>query len=573
MESKDQKNLIIAIALSVLVFVGWGYLFPQPTVDPSIPQQQPNAQKEILNPLAGTSGNASVAVPAVHGLTASQEKRISIETPKLSGSIRLQGARLDDLVLKEYKQTTDQNSPKVKLLIPASQKDSYFAEFGWTTADSSITMPTAETLWTVEGSGKLTIDQPVVLTYTNPQGIAFKRTISVDKDYVFAISDQIQNTSAKPLSVAPYGRVNRAFFKAKETFYILNEGAVGYFSEDKDEERTFEKMVDEPAKSFKSQGGWFGLTDKYWLAALIPDQKNQLEATYRFVQEGADKSFQVDFLGQVQQVNAGATLNVTQHLFAGPKILNLLDSYETTLGIKHFDLAVDFGIFYIITKPIFLLLVMLKDWVGSFGIAILLFTVALKLVFFPLANKSYRSMAHMRAMQPQMEKIRTLYADDKLRMNQEIMALYQKERVNPMAGCLPMLLQIPVFFALYKVLFVTIEMRQAPFFGWIHDLSAPDPTTLFNLFGVFSFTPPSFLMIGAWPLIMGATMLIQQKLSPPPADPAQAKMFMLMPVLFTFMLANFPVGLVIYWAWNNVLTILQQVTIMRMETARMKAKK
>lgn len=563
----ENKNLLIAIVASVAIFAGWHYFYQKPKVEAEQAQQaEKAAQKKISeasSPASVIQPQAAVEVdlPKPRESIVKASKRIRIETSTLKGSLRLNGARLDDLILRQYKETTDENSKKVSFFSPAGTESPYFAEFGWVSSTKSQVLPNSETEWTAD-QDVLTPTQPVTLTWENGTGLKFQRTISVDEDYLFTVKQKITNTSSQPLTLNAYGLISRTGTPKTSGYFILHEGPLGYLN-DSLEEYKYTTLQEEKMIKHDSTGGWLGITDKYWLAALIPDQSTKLKTNFRDVKAQSTDRYQVDYLSEAIVLRPGAFHEVTNHLFAGAKILELLDGYEDILGVKHFDLAVDFGWFYFITKPFFYALNFLKGWIGNLGLAILLMTVILKLFFFPLANKSYRSMGKMKALQPKMDRIRRLYGDDKMRMNQEVMALYKKEKVNPVSGCLPMLIQIPVFFALYKVLFVSIEMRQAPFYGWIHDLSLPDPTTIFNLFGLIPWDPPSFLMLGAWPLLMGVTMFLQQKLNPPPADPVQAKVFMVMPIAFTIMLAQFPAGLVIYWAWNNILSIIQQWFIMR----------
>jgi len=560
MEARETRNMILAIILSIIVFWGWGYFFDKPRVSPEGQLKSTQAPQNAEVP--GSAPPTPQIVKREKAITTVD--RITIATPTLKGSILLKGCRIDDLTLKDYKQTTEKNSPLVHLLSPAQTESPYYAEFGWVDPTNAIQTPTGETLWTVQGNTNLTPDTPVHLKWDNGHGLVFDRTLSIDRNYMITVKDQVSNTSSQAVQLATYGRVVRENLPQMSSFFILHEGPIGYLNNELIELK-YEDLNKKNLQSYNSQGGWLGITDKYWLTALIPDQNMNVKATYRHIQMGTTQRYQVDFVGSDSTIAPGKSIESTIHFFAGAKVLKILDAYEENMKIKHFDLAVDFGWFYFLTKPMFYVLTTAKGLLGNFGLAILALTVILKLLFFPLANRSYRSMARMKDLQPKIMVLKERYADDKMKLNQEVMELYKREKVNPMAGCLPMLIQIPVFFALYKVLFVTIEMRQAPFYGWIHDLSAPDPTSIFNLFGLIPWDPPSFLMIGAWPLIMGGTMLLQQKISPPPADPIQARMFMLMPVIFTVMLAQFPAGLVIYWAWNNILTIAQQWTIMRLE--------
>ncbi len=402
----------------------------------------------------------------------------------------------------------------------------------------------------------------MTLSWDNGQGLKFFRTYSLDENFMFRITQRVQNRGSTAVTLFPYGLISRTGTPETLGFYILHEGPIGVL-QDQLVEVDYDDLQDAKVIKDTSTGGWIGITDKYWLAALAPDPKEKV--TTRFVHSLAGKAdkYQTDTLGVARNLAPGANITVESHLFAGAKEVKLLDSYSETLGIKRFDLAVDFGWFYFLTKPFFYALDFFNNHLGNFGLAILLFTVIIKIIFFPLANKSYRAMSAMKKLQPKMEKLRAQFKDDRAKLNQEMMLLYKREKVNPASGCLPIVIQIPVFFALYKVLYVSIEMRHTPFYGWIHDLSAPDPTSVFNLFGMIPFTPPDFLMIGAWPLIMGVSMFLQMKLNPAPADPIQAKIFMFMPIFFTILLAPFPAGLVIYWAWNNSLSIAQQWVIMR----------
>lgn len=562
----DQKNLILFIVFFLVVMMGWNYFYDVPR------GQKRTDQVEISKSQKGTEtaqphlpDHLSIEAPLKtrEEILAGQD-RIMIDTDKLKGSIDLKGARIDDLVLKKYRETVSPKSPEIVLLSPQHTKSPYYAEFGWTSNNPALKLPDQDTLWKTGASGPLGA-QAKVLTWDNGEGLTFEQKITVDKNYLFTVTQTVINHTNQPLKLYPYGRITRLERPETAGFFILHEGPIG-FLDNHLEEFKYDDLMEKKEIKFNSEGGWIGITDKYWLSALLPVQDKKF--AYFFSGKGAHntESYTTGYYGEGITLQPGGRTDFTHRLFAGAKVLNLLDRYEEQLGVKHFDLAVDFGWFYFLTKPMFYLLEIFKGWLGNFGLAILLMTVLLKLLFFPLANKSYRSMAKMRLLQPKMDKIRERFADDKIKLNQELMGLYKKEKVNPMAGCLPIVVQIPVFFALYKVLFVSIEMRQAPFYGWIHDLSAPDPTSVFNFFGLLPWTPPSFLMIGAWPLIMGLTMLIQQKLNPAPADPIQAKMFLLMPVVLTVMLAQFPAGLVIYWAWSNTLSIIQQWVIMRAAT-------
>lgn len=555
----DQKNFIIVIALSVAILFGFQYFFAPA---PQKPQPQPVAQQQVApQPPVPTVMRREEALKA-------QSNRVAINSESVKGSINLEGALIDDLTLLNYRETVDPKSPQIVLLAPQNSSQAYFARFGWTAPQGAL--PNEKTVWKTNGL-TLTPQTPVTLEWDNGQGLHFQQIISIDEKYMFTVVQKVTNQGTESIALTPQGMLSRLGEPKSSGFFILHEGPVGVF-----DGKLNDPSYDDIAKTGVLQNpkapGWFGLTDKYWLTALIPDPKATIMSSYTSQGTGENTLISALYQRDPLTLEPGKSIEVTDHFFAGAKVLNLLDGYEPTLGINHFDLAVDFGWFYFLTKPIFYALDYLKGILGNFGLAILALTVLIKLLFFPLANKSYSSMAKMKALQPEMEKIRERYADDKIKTNEKIMEFYKKEKINPMAGCLPMIIQIPVFFALYKVLFVSIEMRQAPFYGWIHDLSAPDPTTIFNLFGLIPWDPPSFLMIGVWPLIMGGTMFLQQRLSPPPGDPTQAKLFLLMPIFFTCLLAQFPAGLVIYWAWNNTLSIAQQWFIMKRSEKQKKKK-
>jgi YidC/Oxa1 family membrane protein insertase len=481
--------------------------------------------------------------------------RLKIEAPGLNGSISLKGARFDDLTLAKYKIAPTSDSPNVVLLSPINTKDLYFAEFGWVATDSSVKVPDSNSLW-LSDVKTLSPAMPATLSWDNKQGLKFFITISIDENYMFNITNKVENYGERPISLLPYGLLSRTVDTSQKSYAILHEGAIGAFDGALSEIK-WDTLKKEKKQELAGNNGWFGFTDKYWLTSIIPDKNSSIESHFTYFSRGTQDRFQADYMGQKLIIEPGAKIAVENHFFAGAKEFDLLDKYAQSLTIPLFDRAVDFGKLYFITKPLFSLLTFFHKLVGNFGIAILLLTVTVKLVMFPLANKSYISMNNLKIMQPRVEEIHKKHSD-KVAANKAIMELYRQEKVNPMSGCLPMLIQIPVFFALYKVFFVTIEMRQAPFFGWIQDLSVPDPTTIFNLFGLISWNPPILLHVGAWPIIMAGTMFLQQQLNPAPSDPVQAKIMKFLPVIFLFMFASFPAGLVIYWAWNNTLSILQQ---------------
>src|SRR6476660_6464914 len=592
----DQKNTILAIVLSALVLIGWQIYFGIPQMEkhkqlqqqqqqaheraqPSgAPAQQPGATQQPGAPPQAVPG-ATPQAPGLPGSLPGQiltreaalaaSPRVQIETPSVAGSIALKGARIDDLALIKYRETVDPKSPPIVLLAPSGSPNPFYSEFGWVVAaGTAANAPTADTLWRQEGSGALTVEHPVTLVYDNGEGLEFRRTITVDNKYLFTLKDEVVNKGAAPVTLYPYALISRHGIPPTLGYYIMHEGLIGVMGDKGLQEETYTKMEETKSLNFDVVNAWLGFTDKYWAATLVPDIAAKVRARFSFELSNNIKKFQTDYLLDPQTIAPGATATANARLFAGAKEVEVIDNYDTELKLNRFELLIDWGYFRFITKPMFLALDWIYRQVGNFGVAILIITVLIKIIFLPLANKSYASMAKMKAVQPEMMAIRERYADDKMMQQQAMMELYKKEHINPIAGCLPILIQVPVFFALYEVLFITIEMRHAPFFGWIQDLSAPDPTSVFNLFGLLPFDPATvpgighFLMLGAWPLIMGVTMWFQMKLNPAPPDPVQAKVFAWMPVFFTFLLAGFPAGLVIYWAWNNSLSVLQQSVIM-----------
>lgn len=575
----EQKNLIFAVVLSVAILVGFQFFYEVPRVEQEQARQaelQASGASESSTPSASNvPSGAPVGGSVLPGSTkmsaedaakarreiAADPKRIRIDAPGMRGTISTVGARIDDAILTHYRESLDKDSDNIHLLKPVGAPKSYYAEFGWVPEVEGIPVPNAKTVWTAD-SETLSPNQPVTLTWDNGAGLTFERTYAIDNQFMFSVTQKVRNTGGEPVTLFPYGLISRGGTPKTAGFYILHEGPLGVFDETL-KEVDYDDLQEDGDVEVSATGGWIGITDKYWLAALVPAQDEAIKYRFMHTIRQQDDRYQTDYLGSARAITAGGVAESKVHLFTGAKEVKLLDKYEEEYNVANFDLAVDFGWFYFLTKPFFYALSWLHGVVGNFGIAILIFTVAVKAVFFPLANKSYKSMAKMRELTPKMQTLREQYADDKQRLNQEMMALYKKEKVNPASGCLPIIIQIPVFFSLYKVLFVSIEMRHSPFFGWIHDLSAPDPTTLFNLFGLIPWTPPAFIpMIGVWPILMGLTMFLQQRLNPQPADPIQAKVFMFLPIFFTFLLANFPAGLVIYWAWNNLLSIAQQRLIM-----------
>jgi YidC/Oxa1 family membrane protein insertase len=597
----DSRNTILAVILSGLVLIGWQYFYNVPQMEKQRAAQQ--AQSELAKPApqpgsatapattpqTGGTPAPSASTPATHQPASAAPvsrdaaivavPRVRIDTPRLSGSISLKGARIDDLSLLQFRETVDPSSPPIVLYSPSGTAEPYYAEFGWVpAAGSTIKLPDRDTIWQQEGAGSLTPSSPVVLKYDNGDGLSFRRTISIDDRYLFTIKDDVTNIGNAPVTLYPFALISRHGTPPVAGYYILHEGLIGYLGDQGLQEYGYKKIDEAKAVSFKVTNGWLGITDKYWASALLPGTNAQLQARYSSNLVGAIRTYQTDYLEDPQTIAIGGTASANARLFAGAKEASVvginfpfagLGGYNKQLGLNHFDLLIDWGWFYFITKPMFLALDWFYHLFGNFGWSILAVTVIVKLLFFPLANKSYASMAKMKSVQPQLLALKERYPDDKVKQQQEMMEIYKKEKINPIAGCLPVALQIPVFFSLYKVLFVTIEMRHAPFFGWIKDLSAPDPTNLFNLFGLIPFDPTHvpvfgyYLALGVWPIIMGITMWFQMKLNPTPPDPTQKMIFDWMPLIFTFMLAGFPAGLVIYWAWNNALSVLQQSFIMR----------
>jgi YidC/Oxa1 family membrane protein insertase len=576
---ENNKNFIVALVLSVLVFLVWNYFYIVPKQEKLKERQQAEAllkkQSQGANPpkvdgkiQAGTPitpgvVQAPVRVKSRGDILSDASKRIAIDTPAISGSINLVGGRVDDVLLKNFRQKVDKNSPPVEFFSPEGTKHPYFADFGWVSSDSSVLAPKNDTLWTKVSGERLSVGSPVKLQYDNGKGLLFEREISIDERFMFTITQRVMNKGSKALDLSPYGLIYRRNKPISESIFISHEGVVGVFN-DELIETTYSDLADDKLEKHTGKTGWVALTDKYWAAALIPDGRHKFSSNFLGnAPEGSDDNYTVNYLLAGQIIEPGKTIEVTNRLYAGAKQGELIETYADTLKINKFTNLIDWGWFHFITKPMFKSLVYFNHLVGNFGLSILIVTVIIKLLLFPLANKSYKSMAYMKKMQPEMEKIRTRYKDDKMKQQQELMELYKKNKINPLSGCWPVLIQIPIFFALYKVLYVTIEMRHAPFVGWIQDLSAPDPTSLFNLFGLIPIDLPQFLMIGIWPLIMGITMFIQMKLNPAPTDAVQAQIFTYMPIIFTFILAGFSSGLVIYWAWNNTLSVIQQYYIMR----------
>jgi YidC/Oxa1 family membrane protein insertase len=577
---QNNQNILLATVLSAAILLGWTWLYEKPRIEKQEAQrkilaaQNPKVEniktaetvknKEVTTAPSVTA-KASETVLAIKNRSEilAQEKanRVTIESESLHGSLYLKGARFDDLTLAKYFEKADKKT-EVSLFSPSESKDRYFADFGWISSDSSMDLPKPDTLWK-SNSTKLTPENPIILSWKNKQNIEFNIQVALDQDYMFSVTQLVKNHSKFEISIAPYGRINRVLNGAQKPIYILHEGAIGVFS-DILHETTYKDLIEEKQQSFSSEnGGWLGITDKYWLSSILPDRNLKYNANFSHDTSNQNNFFNSEFVGQEFKIAANEELKFDHHLFAGAKKVDLLDQYGKKFDVKLFDRAVDFGWFYFLTKPFFFIVEFLSKFLGNFGLAILAMTVLVKLALFPMANKSYAAIGKIKKLQPKIDAIRTNFKDDRIALNREIMELYKREKVNPASGCLPILIQIPIFFSLYKVLYVTLAMRQAPFYGWIHDLSAPDPTSIFNLFGLLPFEVSSTFTIGIWPILMGITMIIQQKLNPTVSDPTQAKILKWMPFVLTFVLAAFPAGLVIYWTWSNALSILQQWVISR----------
>lgn len=556
---EEMKGLFLAIILSIAVIFVTNRFFPSKIAPQSATVTATTEAPLPTTPLTQESLHNEEAALTAEALTpeevVKQDSRIGIKNAALTGSIRVKGARLDNLLLEKYKQTLDKDSPDVELLLPAKTATPYYAEFGWLSPDKSVRLPDRNTVWTVKGR-ELTPETPIVMEWNNGQGLKFIRKISLDNNYMFNIQQDVENDTTQTVTLFPYGLLNRKLENLSTATSVVHEGLIGVV-DDTLKEVKYKDLVDEKAKEFKTNQGWAGFTDRYWFTAFILD--NPTTNTVKFSSTAKD-TFQADYVGSPLTIAPGSVATNNLKLFAGAKEIKLLDHYTKSLNIPKFDLAVDFGWYYFLTKPFFYILDFLYNFIGNMGWAILLFAALLRLAMFPVANKSFDSMSKMKKIQPKIKELQEKYGDDKMKLQQATMEMYRKEKINPAAGCLPMLIQIPVFFSLYKVLNIAIEIRHAPFIGWIKDLSAPDPLVLST---ILHFPVPSLLNIGVWPIIMGLTMFVQQKLNPTPTNKDQARMFALMPVIFTFMLGHFASGLVIYWTLSNVLSIIQQKAIMR----------
>lgn len=562
MHPEDLRNLIIFGILSIMLWLSYDHFILKPKMEAMRAAQA--IQQEVALEAQVENGMA-VAIERPRAEIVSEGARVSVNNDLVFGSINLQGARFDDLGLKEHYKTVERLENSV-VLSPSGAPHPKYIEHGWVSPDKNLKVPTAKSRWHLVAGKTLSPNSPITLRWNNGRGLVFEDVVLLNEDYLFTVVRRVVNKTRSAVTLYPYSLIAQRGIP--EDFlgrWVVHEGPIGYFDDDLVEE-SYGKMEDDPTITKTATKGWIGLTSKNWHTALMPDQKSEVKFrmsyTKAIVTDAKDR-YQTDITGAAMTAQAGGMIESTVHFYAGAKKLDLLAKYEEQLNIPHFDLAVDFGWFYFLTRPFFAIINFFYGFVGNFGVAIILFTVILRIVVFPLANTSFKSFAKMRKIGPQMNDLRDKYKDDKTKLQQELVKLYQKEKVNPMAGCLPILIQIPIFFSLFKVLSNTIEMRHAPFFGWIQDLSAPDPTSVFNLFGALPFTPPSFMMIGAWPCMMLVTMIIQRKLSPPPTDKFQAQLIAAMPWLMTFVLAQFAAGLVIYWTFNNLFSVIQQYIIMR----------
>ena len=554
----DTKNVVAAISLSAAVIILYSLFFAPP---PITKEQLAEKNKTEQNSDAPSLDQKETITEITREEALAQSKRIQFENQNIVGSISLKGAAIDDLTFKKYNVALESDE-KVKLLSPRNTKDGYLIESGFITTDKNIDIPNSSSVWSVSGNNKLTSQSPVKLSWTNKQGIIFEKEIALDDKFLFSVKQRVINSTNKVYDFYSYGQIIRKQIPDISNFYILHEGLLATLDDELIEEDYDD--IQEEKFSRTSQKGWLGISDKFWITSLIPPSGKEFKTTFDY----KDK-FRANFVAtEPLELRGNSMIEDKMQIIVAAKRVDVIDGYADSLNIDKFDLAIDWGFLYFITKPLFYGIDYFFKLLGNYGLAIIAITICIRLAFFPLANFSFRSMAKMKALQPEMVRLKELHKDDKMKLQQEMMALYKKEKVNPMSGCLPILVQIPVFFALYKVLFVTIEMRQMPFYGWIQDLSERDPTSLFNLFGLLPYDVPSFLVIGAWPVAMGVSMFIQQKLNPAPTDPMQAKIFMFFPLFLTIILAPFPAGLVIYWTVNNILTMAQQVFIMKRTTVK-----
>ena len=561
----ENRNVIIAVILSTAILIGWSMYFENPDEAQRKRleiQGKTETQTNIQKPETPQTTKANPTKAISRGEALKEGDRVSVENSNLSGSISLRGAIIDDIVLKNYRETLDKNSKPIVVLSPKKSDEGYFVESGWASTKSDIKVPDNNSIWQIRDGKKLTPTSPITLEWNNREGIIFSKKIEIDNKYLFKITETIRNEKNKTIELFHYSQITKNTKPTTENFYILHEGLIGVVDKNLKEE-TY-STIEKEKKTYAGKSGWFGITDKYWMSAIIPESGKSFKGEYSFA-----NSYKANFIiSEPTIANPQKSTSATLKIFIGAKEVYPIDNYTEIEKIDRFDLSIDWGWFYFITKPLFFVIDYIFKIVGNFGLAIIILTLIVRILFFPLNNYSFKSMAKMKVLQPETLRLKELYKDDVKRTQQEMMALYKREKVNPLSGCLPILIQIPIFFAVYKMLFVTLEMRHAPFFGWIKDLSAADPTTIFNLFGLIPWNPPSFLMIGVWPILMGITMYFQMKLNPTPPDPIQAKIFAFFPLIMTVMLATFPSGLVVYWTVSNVLTMAQQYYIMKKTTVK-----
>ena len=561
----ENRNVIIAVILSTAILIGWSMYFENPNEAQKKKleiQGKTETQTNIQKPETPQTTKANPTKAISRGDALKESDRVLIENSNLSGSISLRGALIDDIILKNYRETLDPNSKPIVLLSPKKYEQGYFVESGWATTKSDIKVPDNNSLWQIKEGKKLTPNSPITLEWNSREGLIFSKKIEIDDKYLFKITETVRNDKNRAVDLFHYGQITKNAKPTTENFYILHEGLIGVVDKNLKEE-TY-SAVEKEKKTYNGKSGWFGITDKYWMSAIIPESGKSFKGEYSYT-----NNYKANFIiSEPNTISPQKSTTGNIKIFIGAKEVYPIDNYAEKEKIDRFDLAIDWGWFYFITKPLFFVIDYIFKIVGNFGVAIIILTALVRIVFFPLSNYSFKSMAKMKVLQPEMLRLKELYKDDVRRTQQEMMALYKREKVNPLSGCLPILVQIPIFFAVYKMLFVTLEMRHAPFFGWIKDLSAADPTTIFNLFGLIPWEPPTFLMIGIWPILMGITMYLQQKLNPAPPDPIQAKIFAWFPFIITIMLASFPSGLVIYWTASNILTMAQQYYIMRKTTVK-----
>ena len=556
----DSKNVIAAISLSAAVIIIYGLFFAPPPPDPKKINNEKNNVVESTSEAPSLDQNVEVSKIS-RNEAIENEDRVQFENSTVIGSISLVGGSIDDLTFKKYTNTLN-GDDNVILLNPKKVEDGYYIETGWATANKNINLPSSKTIWTIEGNNKLTPNSPIKLSWTNDQNIKFIKDISIDDQYLFKVNQTIINNSEKTYNFYPYGQIIRNLAPEIIDFFILHEGLIGVFDDQLVEEDYDD--IEEKKFSINADKGWLGITDKYWITSLIPQENRKFRTDFDY-----KNKFRANFIEtSATEIGANETKSNEIKIIIAAKEVDIIDGYAENLNISKYDLAIDWGWFYFLVKPLFFLIDYFFKLTGNFGIAIILITICIRIVFFPLANYSFKSMAKMKVLQPEMTRLKELHKEDKMKLQQEMMALYKKEKVNPVSGCLPIFIQIPFFFAIYKVLFVTLEMRHQPFYGWIKDLSERDPTSIFNLFGLIPWDPPSFLLIGVWPCLMGLSMYLQQKLNPTPPDPIQAKIFAFFPLFLTVILAPFPSGLVIYWTINNILTMAQQYVIIKRTTVK-----